>query len=316
MLDGRIKFRHLQCFLAVARHGGIQKAASALAITSPAVSKTIKELEGLLKAQLFERGRRGTRMTVQAEVFAAYAGAAVSALQLAADCMEPDKTAVSPEIRIGATPAMSVTFVPDALMAFNAHVPDIQVSVLTGTTSFLMDQLRDAHFDLVLCRHLDPEKMVGLSFEYLYADPLVVVVRPDHPLLTKLVPVSDSMLRFIAILPPKTSVNRRAAMPLAIALNIRPGKNYIETHSVSFGRTYTMNSDAIWFVPWCAVKPDIENGRLVRLTPPGEDGDEMPSLTSRSTGLMMRSNFVPSPQLQILIAAMRQCAEKKRGEVL
>ncbi|MET5013400.1 LysR family transcriptional regulator, partial [Burkholderia pseudomallei] len=46
--DGRVKFRHLQCCLAVAQFGSVQKAAHRLSITQPAVSKTIAELESIL----------------------------------------------------------------------------------------------------------------------------------------------------------------------------------------------------------------------------------------------------------------------------
>ena len=61
--DGRVKFRHLQCFLAVAQLGGVQKAAESLSITQPAVSKTIAELEAILGVKLFERGRQGAQPT-------------------------------------------------------------------------------------------------------------------------------------------------------------------------------------------------------------------------------------------------------------
>lgn len=64
--DGRVKFRHLQCFLAVAQFGGVQKAAQSLSITQPAVSKTIAELESILGVRLFERGRQGARPTGRA----------------------------------------------------------------------------------------------------------------------------------------------------------------------------------------------------------------------------------------------------------
>jgi LysR family pca operon transcriptional activator len=314
MIDGRIKFRHLQCFLAVAKHGSLQKASVVLSITSPAVSKTIKELEEMLKMPLFERGRRGTQMTQQAEIFATYAGAAVSALQQASDFMGPAKIARNPVIRVGATQAMSVAFVPQVLMAFNYLIPNIQVSVLTGPTHFLMEQLREEEFDLVLCRHLDPEKMVGLSFEFLYSDPLVVVVRPGHPLLESPLPKNDQPFPYLSILPPKTSANRHAAAPLAMALNIRPAANFIESPSISFGHTYTMNSDAIWFVPWCAVQKNVKNGNLIRLSPPAHCNDESIGKNARSTGLMMRSDFVPTADMQLLIGAMRECASQNRAE--
>jgi LysR family pca operon transcriptional activator len=321
MIDGRIKFRHLQCFLAVAQHATLQKAAVALSISQPAVSKTIKELEDILGIRLFDRGRRGAEMTPQADVFATYAEAAVQALQQATNFMGPARKPTNPVIKIGATPAMSASFIPQALMAFRRRVPNMQISVLTGTTSFLMDQLREREFDLVLCRHLDPEQMAGLSFEYLYADPLVVVVRPGHPLLTESPAMhatpadGESTQRFTAILPPKTSINRRAAAPLALALDLGPITDFIESLSISFGRIYTINSDAIWFVPWSAVKLDVENGAMVKLTPTTRSGDESIGLIARTTGLMMRSNFVPTPEMQVLIGAVRDCAAERRTEV-
>lgn len=315
MIEERVKFRHLQCFLAIAQHCSLQKAATALSISQPAVSKTIKELEEILKIRLFERGRRGAEMTPQAEVFSRYAEAAMQALQQANNCMGPAGKAANPVIRIGATPAMAVSFLPQALMLFCQRAADIQVNLLTGTTSYLMDQLREGQYDLVLCRHLDPEQMAGLSFEYLYADPLVAVVRPGHPLLKPAVVAGDEPRRFTSILPPKTSINRRASIPLAMALNIGPITDFIESLSISFGRTYTMNSDAIWFVPWGAVKLDVDRGTLVKLSARSKKSDESTALMARSTGLMMRSNSVATSEMQVLIGAIRECALERRSEI-
>jgi LysR family pca operon transcriptional activator len=308
MIDGRIKFRHLQCFLAVANHASVQKAAVALSLTQPAVSKTIKELEEFLNILLFDRGYRGMQMTQRAEVFFTYAEAAVNALQQAAEFMGPAKKTPNSVIRIGATPSMTVSFVPQVLMAFERRVPNVQVSILTGETGYLLEQLREDEFDLILCRHLDAEQMVGFSFEFLYADPLVVVVRPGHPLLTSPTDKEGKPHRFISILPPKTSINRRAASPLAMAFDLRPIAHFVESRSISFGRTYTLNSDAVWFVPWCAVKLDVEQGTLVKLTPPAKAAKESIGQSARSTGLMMRSNFTPSTEMQTLIEVMRENA--------
>jgi len=309
-INGRIKFRHLQCFLAVAQHASLQKAAASLSLTQPAVSKTIKELETLLGMRLFDRGRRGTQMTRQGEVFAGYAQTAIHALQQATNFMHAGRGKAASVIRIGATPAMTTSFVPQALMRFHQRVGNVQASVLTGTTRYLMDQLRDGDHDLVLCRHLDPEEMAGLSFEYLYADPLVAVVRPGHPLLA-----SNAGGPFTAVLPPKTSINRQAAAPLAQALDIGPIEDFIESLSISFGRTYALHSDAIWFVPWGAVKLDVQAGALVKLEPTAQNPDAAAVIMARSTGLLMRSNFSPTPAMQLLIGAIRECAAEWRTEV-
>ena len=54
----RIRHRHLACFLEVARARKISQAAEALNITQPAASKTLRDLEDILGAKLFDRGRQ------------------------------------------------------------------------------------------------------------------------------------------------------------------------------------------------------------------------------------------------------------------
>jgi LysR family transcriptional regulator, pca operon transcriptional activator len=315
MLTDRIKFRHLQCFLAVAQQSSLQKAALSLSISQPAVSKTIKELEELLKVRLFDRGRHGAVLTQQAEVFFAYAEASVNSLHQAAHFLEQNQTVTKPVIRIGAAPAIATSFLPQALQLFRQRVPEIQVSLQTGTTGYLMAQLREREFDFVLCRHCDPEQMAGLSFEFLYADPLVVVVRPGHPLLQSTLPRADARLPFTAILPPKTSINRQAVDTFALTLGLGPVTDFVESLSISFGRTYTTSSNAIWFVPWSAVKHDVETGILVNFSAPMKSRNESTGLMARSTGLMMRTSSALSAEMQIVITAIRECAVARRTEI-
>ncbi|WP_457302580.1 LysR family transcriptional regulator, partial [Phyllobacterium sp. P5_D12] len=75
MIDSRIKFRHLQTFLEVARQKSVMKAAAILHISQPAVTKTIREMESELGVAVFERDGRGIRITRYGEVFLRHAGA-------------------------------------------------------------------------------------------------------------------------------------------------------------------------------------------------------------------------------------------------
>ena len=62
-IDTRIKYRHLVCFLEMARQGSLARAADVLAVSQPAMSKTLKELEELLTVSLFVRSKSGIRLT-------------------------------------------------------------------------------------------------------------------------------------------------------------------------------------------------------------------------------------------------------------
>ena len=80
LADSRVKFRHLQCFLAVAQFGSVQRAADSLSITQPAVSKTVAELEAMLGVKLFERGRHGAVPTREGQLFMPHASACVKVI--------------------------------------------------------------------------------------------------------------------------------------------------------------------------------------------------------------------------------------------
>ncbi|MDB5765072.1 MAG: Transcriptional regulator, LysR family [Herminiimonas sp.] len=316
MIDSRIKLRHLQCFLVVAQQRSIQKASAALSITQPAVSKTIRELEDILKVRLLDRDRKGAVLTRYGEIFFDYAQTSLNALQQATNSISQARSFANEIIKIGASPSLTASFFPQVLLAFHQRAGNLQIALLNGTTAHLMAQLRERALDFVLCRHSDPEQMVGLAFEYLYADPLVVVVRPGHPLLEESVVKPESLRLFPAVLPIKGSVNRHAADAFAATHNIGPAAHFIENLSVSFGRVYTTTSDAVWFVSWSAVKVDVENRVLVKLPLPMKESEKSAGLMVRSIGLMMRTNSVPAPAAQILINIIREAAAERRAEVL
>ena len=281
MIDGRIKLRHLTCFLAVAQQQSIQRAATALSISQPAVSKTVSELEEILAVRLFERSRKGTVLTRHAEVFLHHARASVTALRHGVENLRSGTREGSELVTIGVLPTVAPSVIPSALLAYRNRVPDGVVRVLTGTNVQLLTQLKSGDVDLVVGRLSDPDQMVGLSFEHLFAEPLMLVVRPGHPLLAEPSASIADISRFWAVLPVRGTVIRHTADSLMISHGLAPMTDYVETLSVSLGRTLTRDSDAVWFVPYGAVKADVESGSLVRLPVPTGGTEEPVGLTLR-----------------------------------
>ncbi len=77
----RIKLRHLHSLVAVSEHGALVRAAEALSVTQPAVSKTLAELEDIVGQQLFKRSPRGVALTDAGQQLLRYAGSSLRTLR-------------------------------------------------------------------------------------------------------------------------------------------------------------------------------------------------------------------------------------------
>jgi len=306
MFDGRIKLRHLQCFLAVADQRSLQRAAERLAISQPAVSKTLRELEEILGVQLFRRGRRGAAPTADAEAFERHARASVSALQQGIDSVAQARRRGGVVLRLGLLPSLAPCFAPPALLRFRAEMPGAMLQVASGPNARLLAELKAGALDLALARLSDPDRMTGLSFEHLYADSLALVVRPGHPLLAGAAPSLERAATWPAILADRGTTIRQSADSLLAAHGVAAPADWIESLSVSLARSLARTSDMVWYAPLAAVEDDLAAGVLARL-PLSTAGSEEP------IGVALRADSAPGPALNALLSAFRAEAARRHG---
>ncbi|ARO15283.1 transcriptional regulator, LysR family [Ketogulonicigenium robustum] len=262
-LDPRIKLRHLTCFWEVARLRSVGGAADSLNISQPAVSKTIKELEDVLANPLFDRTRRRLTLTPYGEVFFGYCATSLTALRQG---VEAAHGKVQRQIlRIGALPTVSARILPEAVRRLGALHPELRVRILTGPNDYLLGLLQTGDADLMIGRMAKPETMLGLSFEHLYFEQVVMAVRLGHPLLS--VPQFEiAMIEpYQLMLPTPESLIRQHVDQMLMAQGITEPRDEIETISNAFGRAYVRSSDAIWLISEGVVKRDIDDGQLALL---------------------------------------------------
>ncbi len=300
----RIQLRHLNCFLAVARLGHLGRAAQALNVSQPAVTKTLAELEDILDVRLFERGRKGAKLTPEAEVFLRHAGAVVSALDQAVQSVTPEQGQL--HLTLGALPTVAPSFVARVLQGWRREGQLTPVRVVTGSNRGLLAQLQQRELDAVIGRLSEPDRMVGLTFEHLYAEPLVIAVRPGHPLLRRGPAAIGEIARHDLVLPLADTLIRHAADSWLQAQGVLPQGGVTETLSVSLARSLAQQGDALWFTPLGAVEPDLAGGLLRRL-PVSTAGTEEP------VGLLMRNDAQPTPVLQRLLALVREEAAVRQS---
>ena len=305
MMDDRIKFRHLQCFLAVVQHGSLQKASGALAVTQPAVSKTLKELEVLLAVRLLERGRRGAVLTAVGETFARHAAASVAALREGVASVRPARGPAQALVTLGVLPTVAPQLMPALLRQLDASTTGSGISLRlhTGANPTLLAQLRQGELDLVIGRFAEPIHMRGLTFEHLHADPLVLAVRPGHPLLAVAEPLG-TLSNYTLMLPMPGTAIRQSADNFLQTRGVGLPPRTVETLDVSVARGYTRASDAVWLCPLGAVAGDLADGSLVALNLSMAGTEEL-------VGLSLRADMRLSPAQAGVIAALRLVAARR-----
>lgn len=304
LLDGRIKLRHLTCFLEVARLKSVSGAASMLGLSQPAASKTIQELEAILGVELFDRSRRNLVPTSFGEVFLRYAGASITALKQGMQSVTQAEAAVS--FTVGALPTVSARILPAAVTHFSAQRYGMKPRIITGPNGYIISQLRLGEVDLVIGRMAEPDAMKGFSFEHLYSERIALVVRPGHPLLQPSVFDIGAIVGFQILMPPPGSIIRPTVDRFLVANAIGALTDEIETVSDSFARSYTRSSDAVWIISEGVVVDDIDHGLLVRL--PADMSD-----TLGPVGLTTRTDTPPSLPVQLFAQSVRAVVAERIG---
>ncbi|MDM0120753.1 LysR substrate-binding domain-containing protein [Variovorax arabinosiphilus] len=300
-----VQLRHLRCLVAVAQERHLARAAERLSLSQPAMSKTLAELEALAGTRLVERGEAGRRgiqrFTVAGEQLLAHALRVLEAIDAGAEALRPDGGERVERLRVGALPSVAPTLLVDALLTLRERMPALQVEVRTGVNAVLFDALRAGELDLVCGRMSDPQRMAGLSFELLCAEPLAMVVRPGHPLVgAASTSVQDAMAHPLVVYSEGT-IPRHHTESLLSGLGLRLPATHTQTLDLAVARALVLRSDAVWFTPAGAVRDELLSGALVRLRVPTA-GTEEP------VGLLLRSGVELSAAQRTLAALLREGA--------
>ncbi len=295
-MDRRIKIRHVEVFVEIARHRSFKRAAALLNLTQPAISKTLKELEALLGAQLLHRDRGGVTLSREGAVFLQFAEMSLASIRQGVTSLSEMASGTAARIFVGALPSVASKLLPAASRILSGYAPGAILHLEDGPHGYLTDRLRAGHLDMVVGRLGEAETMTGLSFTQLYSEHVVAVVAPDHPLATA------TELSRLADGPVVYPSERSAIRPLVDRAMIASGagipRNRVESVSGAFGRAMALGeARAVWIISHGVVERDIAEGRLVAL--PLDL-----SAAAGPVGIMVRAEEEPAPALRLLRQAL------------
>lgn len=174
-----LTLRQLQCFSVLVEEGHFGRAARRLAITQPALSNAIKQMEKLLGAELLTRSTHRLELTpVGAEVLAR-TDFLVNTFEVALRDIESTVQRGRAYVRVGVIPSASARVAAAAAGFLQAH-GEVELSWRDAPSTVLLAELRSGQLDMAVAAITEPPG--GLECIDLFRDPLVLVVRRDHAL--------------------------------------------------------------------------------------------------------------------------------------
>jgi DNA-binding transcriptional LysR family regulator len=284
--------RQLRHVLALAEHGSFGRAAAALHMTQPALSRSVKVLEEQIGAELFERSATGVTPTDDGRLLIQRAQVLIQAADELDQEVRRRRAPGSGQLFVGAGPYPGDTIVPAALTRFVAAHPLVRVRVLIrGDWDELLRRLRSRELDFFVAETSTLDGENDLDIEPLSPHPAYFVARSGHPLTRRAVVRAEHTFAypFLALsrYPPRVLAPMLAARQESEAA--RPGRPFpaVELTSLAGVKRLLADSDAVAPVTLACVRDEIDRGTLVVL------GTE-PWASSRY-GLVSLKGHAPSP---------------------
>jgi DNA-binding transcriptional LysR family regulator len=177
-----IELRHLRYFIAVADELHFSRAAERLGMSQPPLSQQIRQLEQAVGAPLLVRTNRRVALSEAGKLFLAEARAILARVDRAIDLAQRAQRGETGELRIGITRSTPLSErIPRAIFAFRQQLPFVQLLLQEMNSLQQLDALLERRLQLGIVRGtVLPD---ALASKRLFRDPLVAVLRSDHPLL-------------------------------------------------------------------------------------------------------------------------------------
>jgi DNA-binding transcriptional LysR family regulator len=178
-----LNLHHLRLFTAVVDQGGFTKAAAALNLSQPAISKSLKELEDGLQLSLIDRSGRSVRLTEAGRLLYDRGRELFGVERVAERELRELRGLKRGVLRIGASTTIATYFLPPILGRFHLRHPRVRIRASSANTRTILRRLLESRIDVALVEGpVDHPRVDVIPWR---DDELVVIAPPDHPLLSR-----------------------------------------------------------------------------------------------------------------------------------
>lgn len=256
-----------EVFFEVASHLSFSKAAEALFISQPAVSKQIKKLEAELSIGLFERKGSVIKLTAPGEALFGYLQKAKTIQkQIQSDVkIIRDQGAAKGELKIGASTTISLYVMPKILSSFHRKFPDVKLLLINRNSENILKALIDQEIDIAVVEaHYE---INAVHFSPFMQDEIIAVCSSHSPYGRREISIDE--LKGIPI-----ALRERGSGTQSVL------KKKLEAHDLKMGelniiarlggtealKNFLVEDNSIGFLSRLAVKKELQSGTLREVT--------------------------------------------------
>lgn len=255
-----LNYHHLKLFRAIARDGGLTRAAGRLNLSQSALSTQLQKLEAALGHALFLRVGRRLELTEAGRIALDYADTAFGAGEELVRTLEGRPRRERQALRVGALTTLSRNFQLEFLRPLLDR-EDVELVVRSGTTRELLAALTAHALDIVLTNSaVRRDAALDLHSHLIETQPVGLVSRPELALGA---PVFPDALRDAPLILPSLDSDIRVAFDRAMAVaGVRP-VILAEVDDMAMLRLLARESGALALVPPIVVQDELRSGVLV-----------------------------------------------------
>lgn len=290
-----MNLQQLRHFVAVVEHGHFARAAEAIHLSQPALSRSIQALEQQLGCTLIDRHSRGISLTAHGELVLEHARRLLAGSRALKNAVEQLGNLETGELRLGAGPYPAARLVPKAMGQMAVAYPGVQLRLVIDHWRGLRTRLLDDDLELFIGDTREMRDDPLLSIELLTPHRGIIFCRPGHPLAGR---TGVSVEEFACFPLAATSLPAPVEEQLARAC----GRSQpVTVHCDNFVtlRAMITSTDVLSIAPWDVVAEDVADGLLEVLTL------SQPIVEHSAYGLVTRAGHSLSPAARVFVEQLR-----------
>ena len=305
LMLSRLKLRHFSILDAIDKHRTISRSAVALQVTQPAMTRSLREIEEIFMARLFERSSSGLKATPAGEAALRYARLMLRHAEATSRQLSNINDGRIDSLRIGITPHIPELLLTTPITHLLGRSARISVAVREATTDELVAALHARELDCVIGRSYDGILEDAFALEPLYDQkPCLLVPARSHARLSR-GPLDWKRLADLDwIMQPPTTPMRRSLEAIFSSAGVRPPHPFVETYSLKgMGAVFANEPNAITLIAQDTAVPLVGSGVCAML--PFTLNWNLPPVS-----LFAPADLAQHSVLQSLIAVIRSAAQQ------